>query len=267
MGDRIYWISSHGRNKDGKVRKNRHQFFATKIVVTDQQITLVPEGKVCTYLLETMIQLPALREIGLDWAAGQDVSQDKKRRKRLAPKKEGINIEALCSSSDGSTLYIGFRNPRPNNKAIVVPLHNAAAVIDKQQTPVFSEPLLWDLEGLGLRAMEYSPQHDTYFVVAGFHDGRPGCVLYRWSGRTDDAPRLIGSILPDEPDFMPEAIVSFEGNEGLWFFSDDGSLLIDITSPAECLPGETRNGKCQNKRLTDPNRKTFRGVWLKSQWP
>src|SRR5262245_22778125 len=31
LGDRIYWIASHGRNKDGKFRESRHRFFATKL--------------------------------------------------------------------------------------------------------------------------------------------------------------------------------------------------------------------------------------------
>ena len=33
IGERVYWISSHGRNKDGKVRPNRFRFFATMINV------------------------------------------------------------------------------------------------------------------------------------------------------------------------------------------------------------------------------------------
>ena len=31
IGKRIYWISSHGRNKDSKSRPNRHRFFAADI--------------------------------------------------------------------------------------------------------------------------------------------------------------------------------------------------------------------------------------------
>ena len=32
VGDRIYWISSHGRNKSGKIRESRYRFFCTEIV-------------------------------------------------------------------------------------------------------------------------------------------------------------------------------------------------------------------------------------------
>lgn len=263
LGNRIYWISSHGRNKDGKLRTSRYRFFATRVVESDDQWRLEPEGKPCTTLLETLIRLPALRQYGFDQAA--DLNE--KKRERLAPKQEGINIEALCSAPDGKTLYLGFRNPRPGGKAVVIPLQNAYAVIARQETPAFGTPILWDLQGLGLRSMEYSPHHGRCFAVAGYHDGRAGGVLYEWSGSTADPPRLIGPILPGVPEFTPEALVIFSGPEGLWFFSDDGSRLIDIVSPTECLPGKARNNQCENKYLIDPHRKTFRGAKLVPRWP
>ena len=40
---------------------------------------------------------------------------------KKAPKEEGgLNIESLCAV--GETLYIGFRNPIPNGKALIIPL-------------------------------------------------------------------------------------------------------------------------------------------------
>src|SRR5512140_2721656 len=40
VGDRAYWIGSHGRNQDGKRRWNRCRFFATDILVRDDLVTL-----------------------------------------------------------------------------------------------------------------------------------------------------------------------------------------------------------------------------------
>jgi hypothetical protein len=261
-GDKIYWISSHGRNKDGKFRESRYRFFATKIEFENNRHTLKPEGKVCKNLLESMLQTPSLLKFNLDKAAGWNGKLDKDKIEKLAPKEQGLNIEALCSSPDGGTLYIGFRNPRPNNEALIVPLLNPAAVIQKQEKPVFGEPILWDLGGLGLRAMEYYPKEKVYLIVAGFYDGRDGGTLYRWTGKRADKPVFIKPILPEIKDFTPEAIVNFEDNDELWFLSDDGSLLVDIDSEAECMPGEAKNGKCQNKHLIDPARRTFRAAQI-----
>jgi hypothetical protein len=45
----IYWITSHGRNKDGQVKPKRHQFFATKL--TDEDLGLEQVGKSYTQLV------------------------------------------------------------------------------------------------------------------------------------------------------------------------------------------------------------------------
>jgi hypothetical protein len=45
VGSRIYWIGSHGRNKDGKPRPNRYRFFATEIVPDGNSIAIRPVGK------------------------------------------------------------------------------------------------------------------------------------------------------------------------------------------------------------------------------
>lgn len=263
VGNRIYWISSHGRNKDGKFRESRYRFFATQIVSENNRPILKPEGKVCTNLLESILRTPVLLKLNLDISAGWDGKMDKDKREKLAPKQQGLNIEALCATPDGGTLYIGFRNPRPNNKALVIELLNTAAVIQNQNNPVFGEPILWDLDGMGLRAMEYYKKEKAYFIAAGFYDGRPGGMLYRWSGQKNEKPVLVGPILPEFDDFTPEAIVNFEDEDGLWFLSDDGSLLVDIVSEDECMPGEAENGKCQNKYLIDPARRTFRATRIK----
>ena len=40
VGDRIYWITSHGRNRDGKLRPNRYRFFATEIHTSAGEVRL-----------------------------------------------------------------------------------------------------------------------------------------------------------------------------------------------------------------------------------
>jgi len=44
LGDRIFWITSHGRNREGKFRESRHRFFATTVQKTNDGLCFVPVG-------------------------------------------------------------------------------------------------------------------------------------------------------------------------------------------------------------------------------
>lgn len=264
IGKRIYWITSHGRNRDGKIRPNRYRFFATDVKVQDDNVTINPVGIPCRTLIHTLVKTDIMRRIELDKAARFDESNlTKVERKKLSPKKEGLNIEGLCASADGTTIYIGFRNPRPQSKTLIIPLNNPREVIEKQQPPIFAEPILWDLKGLGIRSMEYSHFHKAYFIIAGPHNEQQRFVLYRWSGERDSPPVLIQQIVLGEDKFCPEALVTFEASARFLLLSDDGTLLIEVADDSECMQGRlSEDGKCLQKFLTDQNKKCFRGIWL-----
>jgi len=269
IGQRIYWITSHGRNKDGKIRPNRYRFFSTEVLFENQSIKLRPVGKPYKTLVHELVKTNTARRFGLDKATrfGENIS--KKEREKLAPKEDGLNIEGLCASSDGETLYIGFRNPRPKDrrsgraKAIVIPLLNPDRIIEAGESPVFGKPILWDLSGLGIRSMEYSHFHKTCFIIAGGPDEDLGFALYRWSGKPDSPPVIEQKLSLGKSKFTPEAIIPFEKSGRLLILSDDGSLVVKVAGKWECLEGEYRkDGTTLNKYLANPSRKTFRGIWL-----
>jgi hypothetical protein len=269
VGRRIYWITSHGRNKDGKLRPNRYRFFATELLVENRSVKLRPAGKPYRTLVHELLKTPAAARLGLDEATRFGEELKKKDREKLAPKNEGLNIEGLCASADGGTFYIGFRNPRPKDKlngrakAIVVPLLNPDRVIDGGETPVFGEPMLWDMGGLGIRSMEYSRFHNACFVIAGGPDEDEGFALYRWSGEPESPPVLVRELSLGLSKFSPEALIPFEKSGRLLMLSDDGSLLVKVAGEWECMEGEYRkDGTTLNKYLANPARKTFRGIWL-----
>jgi hypothetical protein len=264
IGDRIYWITSHGRNKDGKIRPNRYRFFATSVKVQNDNVTIHPEGIPCRTLIHSLIKSADSVRLELKRATRFDaVNLTKQQRNNLAPKNDGLNIEGLCASPDGRTIYIGFRNPRPRSKAIVVPLKNAEQIIERAEPPIFGAPVLWNLGGLGIRSMEYSRFHNVYFIVAGPHNGETGFALYRWSGIKDVPPVLVRELSPDESNFSPETLVTFKKSAGLLLLSDDGSLAINVSDASECMEGKlSKDGKCLNKYLTDHKKKYFRAIWL-----
>ncbi len=269
VAERMYFITSHGRNKDGRIRESRYRFFAVTVDVNNGGVVVRPVGRPYEKLVHELLNSGKVDGLGLDEATqfGRDLS--KQQREKLAPKKLGLNIEGLCASADGRILYIGFRNPRPTDLwtrragALVVPLMNAAGVVERAEPPVFGEPVLWDLRGLGIRSMEYSRCHRAFFVIAGPHDESSNFVLYRWSGRTKDQPVLL-QRLSYEGQFKPEALLSFDNLGRVLLLSDDGSLVVEVAGPSECVQGEYRgDGTCLNKFLIDPNRKSFRAVWLR----
>ncbi len=269
-GDHIYWITSHGRNKDGKIRPNRYRFFATEVKLENGHISIEPVGRPCKTLIHSLVRCKSLQHLELDKVTRLNTGDlTKEEREKLAPKEQGLNVEALCASADGKILYFGFRNPRPIDKstrcsrALVVPLLNPIEIIENVGEPIFGKPILWDLAGLGIRSMEYSNYHSGYFIIAGPHNEDHKFTLYSWSGKQNNQPVLIRNLNTLADNFTPEALIVFENSPKFLLLSDDGSLDIKITDPSECMPGELNNdGTCPNKFLIDPNKKTFRATWL-----
>lgn len=262
--DRIYWISSHGRNKDGKLRPSRYRFFATTIVHNGKGIVLKPEGRPYKGLVEAMLRARHLSGLGLEEAAGSDIVAQLTRsndRKRLAPKDEGINIEGLSTLQEGQ-LIIGFRNPIPKKKALIIPLLNPEKVIMATEDPQFGRPILLDLDGLGIRDIHFLSPEGPYYIIAGPSDESRRFVLYSWSGRADHRPTKVMDLQIALPDWTPECLV-FTGIDTALLLSDDGSRLVKVEGPHQCKKGQyLPKGLCPNKALLDPQSKTFRGISL-----
>jgi len=231
VGDRAYWITSHGRNRNGKERRSRERFFAVQIITNAQRVELKMVGKPYEHLLDDLARDPKLKRFNL--AAGS----------RLEPKARGaLNIEGLSATPDGH-LLIGFRNPIPGGKALLVPMLNPDAVIHGQAAK-FGEPILLDLGGLGIRDMAY--WDGKYSIIAGSYDGKGESHLYEWRGDAS-MPRLIKHT--HLKGLNPEAIIFYpdKGRGQFQLLSDDGKKLV--------------NGKpC--KELADPSRQHFRSVWI-----
>ncbi len=230
QGDYIFWISSHGRNREGKFRPNRHYLFATTCQKTARGYTLAPVGRPYHRLLVDLAREPRLAPFGLAAAS------------RLPPKARGaLNIEGLCATPDGR-LLVGFRNPIPQGKALLVPLLNPREMIAGKLVR-FGDPMLLDLGGLGIRDLGY--WQGKYVVVAGPYDGRGKEKVYLWSGGKAPPEKLTGIDLKD---FTAEAVIVYpDGRLPFQLLSDDGTRLI--------------NGVCC-KQLPDPRQRCFRSLWL-----
>ena len=151
LGDRAFWIGSHGRNKDGKERLNRRCLFATDIRAMDGEVALVPVGKPYRRLLDDLINDSRFAQFHLAEAA------------RHAPKEAGaLNTEGLSATADGH-LLIGFRNPIPGGHALLIPLLNPNEVIEGKPAR-FDPAVQLDLGGLGIRDIAY---HEGIYIIIG----------------------------------------------------------------------------------------------------
>lgn len=267
LGGRIYWISSHGRSRKGKWRPNRHRFFAMTVVRTGEGITAKPFGKPCQMLVRHLVRDARMQELGLAKAYAAGIQEVKK----LAPKREGLNIEGLSATADGKSLLIGFRNPLPDKKALLVPLHNPAAVLTQGAAPEFGDPIQLRLPapppdasiGLAIRSIEYWRRLGAYLIVAGPPDTQKTFALYRWSGADDEKPKLLAratAVVNGIENFTPEALLVDPARDKIQLLSDDGTLKVKVRSPAECQEGTFQDGACEAKYLLDDRRKTFGSV-------
>lgn len=230
IGDRVFWIGSHGRNRKGKERMNRSRLFATDLTGNDINLRVTPAGRPCKTLLEQLIRDGRFGSFRLDESA------------RLVPKDEdGLNIEGLAATREGQ-LLIGFRNPIPQQKALVVPLSNPDEVISGK-TAKFGDPLLLDLGGLGIR--DFVQVDGGFAILAGPHSTSGPFHLFRWAGH-DMSLEMVNVSLKG---YNPEALglVPYEGRAVFLALSDDGAILV--------------GGKpCKENKVRA--RRSFRAFWL-----
>ncbi len=210
IGDRVYWISSHARNNRGNVQPSRRRFFATDIRRGAGAPTVTPVGKPNVKLLVDLRGSPQtalykLREAG-----------------KLPPQVEGgFSIEGLAASPDGK-LLIGLRNPVPNDRALIIPLLNPAAVIDGKKAEL-GTPISPDLDRRGIRSIDLVGS--TYFLIGGAPTSREELALYRWSGKPDEKPTRVQGV--GSRDLRPETLFAVPETRNVQILSDDRDVPID----------------------------------------
>jgi hypothetical protein len=245
---RIFWITSHGRNRFGQYWFSRSQFFATTVTFDGGVLNVTVDGNY-TNLIDDLIAYDSVYNLGLAEAIGvADGHIDTNEIPDLAPKDEGLNIEGLCAADDGNSVLIGFRNPRPKSEGkklgLIIRLNNPEAVVLNGKAPDFAPPLAVDLDGNGIRSIEYSPTLGQYLIIAGSqkaNNEEPLQILYKYHMAT----RLL-TKLTDFPYITPEGMFQFPASNEIHLLSDDGAILVD-----------TPDGPIENKYLPKEQR-TFR---------
>jgi len=216
LGDRIYWITSHGRNAAGKKRPNRRRIFATTVERTGDTFDIRISGEIYTHLLQDIQDSSALDGLNLQEAW------------KLPPEAPGgFNIEGLASNAAGD-LLIGLRNPLVEGKAIILRLTNPGKIIAGQRAK-FGDPILVDLGGRGIRSLERIPGSGRLLIVAGPIADVGTFELFEWAGTADSEPDKSDSVGFDS--MRPEALFfDLETPSRISILSDDGGLVLEGTS-------------------------------------
>lgn len=229
IGDIALWLTSYGRDSSGRVAKERFRLFATTAAPLKDGAKVV--GFTGMALLNAIIEDVRYGGFGLLEASDR------------APKAAGgLNIEGMTTRKEGG-VWIGFRNPIPRGKALLVPFLNPIETIRGAAARI-GDPHLLDLGGLGIRGL--TSWHGRYLIAAGHFDRdlqRPS-TLYEWDG-SGTPQRLSWDELSE---FNPEGFFTPEERSEFLLLSDDGTEMVDGV-------------RC--KRLKDASKKRFRGVWLR----
>ncbi|MGQ0598246.1 DUF3616 domain-containing protein [Aquabacterium sp.] len=245
VGDRIYWISSHGlkRDKDDGGFEDdpyRLRFFATTVLKPTKQQKNMGLQVVKPYrddLKASLLKVPTFKVLADTAGKGPE-------------EPHGFNIEGLAAGPDGS-LLIGFRNPlSAAGHALLAPLQNPAKVIDKGKPFQWGSLIELDLQGRGIRSIEKVGKQ--WLIIAGptgdptASTPSPRFALFSWAGPGGSKPVFVQGF--DDPRFHPEAMFEDTDRKELVLLSDDGD---------EPDPGH----RC--KKLKNPADKSFKVRYLK----
>ena len=115
--------------------------------------------------------------------------------------------------------------------ALIIPLANPEDVVLNGADPNLDDPILIDLNGLGIRSIEYSESLGEYLIVAGSHkSGNDKPVQYLYSY---DLTSKVRDKLATFSDITPEALFQFPQANEINLLSDDGTRVIETPSGPE----------------------------------
>ncbi len=239
VGDRVYVVGSHGRDKNGNLEVSRYKFFGIDLAGAVPSLSMAVAGSYGDLLVDLLDSsrwatpdasiialLQARSQLGTSTVAS------------LAPKDQGTCIEGLAvlpSASAPGRLVLGFRNPQVSSQAILVTLLNPDAVLAGQRAQ-FGEATRFDLGGNGIRGMAWSEMHHALLFLSGPHDATDGpFALWRWSGVAGSAPVKVQDITAPAKS-APEAVVPYPGTLDVQVLFDMGAFQI---SGGDCKDAST----------------------------
>ncbi len=137
-----------------------------------------------------------------------------------------LNIEALAWSPQDESLYIGFRQPLKNGLSAVMRIQSPQSLFEQQNAAGLVPQLFWlDLQGKGIRSMNWDFKLAQFVIVAGRKDSDAGFDLWKWRADNEAGASKINAM----SDLIPEGTEGLTGfvtakQSGILLVIDDGSI-------------------------------------------
>lgn len=211
----IYALTSHSRTRKGDRSPDREHLMRFKI--QDGNMLGLTSYDNLTQVLETDHKL-------------HDLIRE---RTKVEVSFEEINIEGMAFDPVKKRLVLGFRDPEFNNMALVAFISNPKDVFERNAKPEFDEVAVIDIDGGGIRSLNYDPVLKTYVIANEVKDenGQKFSQLWTWSGNPTDEPQKIS--LPNLQHITNvEAVdsITVNGKPQMILMGDEGNASQKITA-------------------------------------
>lgn len=209
QGDFIYAFTSHARKKNGSRQASREQLVRFQ-VQGDEIVEMAVAGDLRDAILR---QHPDLQE-----------AMDSRR-----PEVDGFNIEGLAFDAQGRHLLVALRKPLIEGRAILLTIENPVEIFERGEAPRIGPELLQlDLDGRGIRSIEYMPELKGHLILAGNKGPSEAQRLWLWpeSGSQPQPVSIAGQT-------------GFANGEGLARVrSGDETLILIVSDDGKVASGK-----------------------------
>lgn len=205
----VYAITSHSREKDGKVYPHREQFIRFRLDGSEPR------------------EMAAYGNLKADIAAAHPLLAESTAITDVKTA-GGFNIEGLAFDRDERAMLIGFRSPQADGKAVLVRLENPRDLFERGARAVIgTEMILLDMKGDGVRGMAYDPRLEGFLIISG-PTSRARSLdfgLWFWNGEAGNEPEPIEIPVPATVIRRGECVspIHWNGNDLVLLIRDDGN--------------------------------------------
>lgn len=204
----IYAITSFSRTREGSVVAGRERFARFRV-----EGNAIADPIVVSDLKERMIEKHPILRDAAGFASGKSES--------------ALSIEGLAFDEKKERLFVGFRSPVPEGKALVMTIENPIGIFERGETPVVSDELTAiNLKGGGIRGMTFDPRMGGFLILSRETQKKFRIWFWDGAGHTAHRVRVIGmKDLQNAEGITP---VSWHGQDRLLIVSDDGDMTSGV---------------------------------------